>query len=140
MNTKEYKQNPKNLHVGNEVYVCRAGGIEVGVIVKRLAGRGRWLVWHKNSDDETRPWSEINLERRYREGESPELPWLKDGAEFRVILNHMAFGAKNVIGIVDRVGDSGFTYHPQGRPWQTIGMQLHTAYNMQQEGRLCPLA
>lgn len=140
MKTKEYKQNPKNLHVGNEVYVCRAGGIEVGVIVKRLAGRGRWLVWHKNSDDELRQWSEINLERRYRPGEAPELPWLKVGAQFRVILSHYSFGAKNIIGIVDKVDDSCISYHPQGRNWETIGLALHDVYNMQQEGRLLPLS
>jgi hypothetical protein len=139
MATKEYKRNPKNLHVGNEVYVCRADGIEVGVIVKRLAGRGRWLVWHKNSDDETRPWSETNLERRYRPGEAPDLPWLKVGALFRISLDHYSFGDKNIIGIVDKVDDSGLMYHPQGRKWQSIGLALHDAYNMQQEGRLLPM-
>lgn len=140
MKTKEYKQNAKNLHVGNEVYVCRAGGIEVGVIVKRLAGRGRWLVWHKESDDETRPWSEINLERRYRKGEAPEMPWLTVGAEFRIVLDHYSFGLKSFVGIVDKVDDAGITYHPQGRHWQSIGLALHEIYNMQQQGRLKPLA
>lgn len=139
MKAKEYKRNPKNLHVGNEVYVCSAGGIEVGVIVKRLAGRGRWLVWHKNRDDETRPWSEKDLERRYRPGEAPDLPWLKVGAQFRISLDHYSFGVKNIIGIVDKVDDSGLMYHPQGRKWQSIGLALHDAYNMQQEGRLLPM-